>query len=93
MQKNIGFRVKKSLKNDKILISQTNSDIIKQERGLPNDRFIILYGKRLVLFMEGILFPPDERGVVLMVTYSELLLLLSLIVSIIALVIDIIKKK
>jgi hypothetical protein len=43
--------------------------------------------------MEGILFPPDERRAVLMVTYSELLLLLSLIVSIIALVIDIIKKK
>ena len=49
-------------------------------------------GRRLALFDRRALFPPERRAV-LMITYSELYLLLTLIVSIIALVVNITKKK
>ena len=49
-------------------------------------------GRRLALDIRRALFPPERRAV-LMITNSELYLLLSLIVSIIALVVNITKKK
>ena len=52
-----------------------------------------LNGRRFVLFYFEGTFALLERRAVLMITYSELFLLLNLIVSIIALVIDITKKK
>ena len=54
---------------------------------------VYLNGRRFVLFYFEGTFALFERGAVLMITYSELFLLLTLIVSIVALVIDITKKK
>ena len=70
----------------KTLNFPTNRDTIKH--GIRQT----LNGRRLVLFIRRALFPPERRAV-LMITYSELFLLLTLIVSIIALVVDITKKK
>ena len=50
-------------------------------------------GRRLALIRRVLLFNPPERRVVHMVTYSDLFLLINLIVSVIALVVSIIKKK
>ena len=52
-----------------------------------------LNGRRLVLFIQEGTFALFQKGAVLMITYGELFLLLSLIVSIIALVVNITNKK
>ena len=68
-----------------------NCDIITPVLKAPSKATI--YGRRSVLCFEGKSFSPSERRAVLMDTYNELFLILTFIVSLIALVVEITTKK